>query len=100
MIFPSMIFPFGTTTFTVRGTQRGGENLHIQHGTRHAAKVDIFTSAERAEHHQQYACRKVRQRSLKCQTHRQTGGTQHRNHRGGLNAYPPQGGNQRKGDNA
>lgn len=50
--------------FTVRGTQGGGENLHVQHRTCHAAKVDILASAERAEHHQQYACGKVRQRSL------------------------------------
>lgn len=54
--------------FAIRAAQGRGENLHVQHGSRDTAKVNVFTGAERAEDHQQDASGKVRQRALQRQT--------------------------------
>ncbi len=82
--------------FTVDGTHGGGENLHVQHGTGHAAQIDILTRTERAEHDQQNPRRQVRERALQRQTNGQTGGTEHGDNRSGLHAHATQRGNQRK----
>ena len=53
---------------TVNGAHGGGENLHIEHRSGHAAEIDILTCTERTEHYQQDTCGEVRQRALQRQT--------------------------------